>query len=105
MQHEQCELCTLTEDLEAQINEIRQVLSVRVGEYSKLERLEKMLGLTVALGFELFIEEGAFRDGFERKGFELEREFGELRERVGIVIEEYDGEMEKLQVGKRVGGE
>lgn len=95
MQHEQSELWAKTEDLEVQI--------AATQDHMELARLENMLGLTIALSFELMLEEGAFRDSYERKrvceGWDFGREFEEMRERVGGLIGEYDEKMERLEEG------
>jgi hypothetical protein len=94
MQHEQSELWVKTEELETQIAAIR--------NRNELASLENMLGLDIALSIELLLEEGAFRDAYERKrgceGWDLEREFENMRARVGKVIGEYDKRIEKLRM-------
>jgi hypothetical protein len=90
---EQSALCAQTDMLERRLK----------GTLSTAERrrVEKVLELMVALGCELVIEEGGFREVCERrmgdKGWDLEREFHGLRERVGKVVEVFDGRMGNLK--------
>ncbi|KAF1920184.1 hypothetical protein BDU57DRAFT_543939 [Ampelomyces quisqualis] len=99
MQHEQSELWAKTEGLEAQMADLRR--TSKAASCSRFACLEKMLGLTIALSFELLLEEGAFRDMYEKKHrceeFDLGRVFAQMRTRVGLVIEEYDCNMERLR--------
>lgn len=102
MQHEQSELLAKTEELEADIKGIcNPVWDMESVDHVKIARLETMLGMTLALYFELLLEEGAFRDLYEKKRgheeFNLGVAFAQLRQKVGLVIGEYDVKMERLQ--------
>jgi hypothetical protein len=101
MQHEQSELCRTTDELELQIRKIKSTTSTgswglitAADDRARVQRLERMLGLTIALCFELLLEEGAFRDVCDRKigkrGFDLGRELELLKGRVGAMVLEYD---------------
>jgi hypothetical protein len=90
---EQSALCQQTNMLELRLKG-----TLSTGER---RRVEETLELTVALGCELVIEEGGFREVCERcmgdEGWDLEGEFEGLKGRVGRAVEVYDGRMGELK--------
>jgi hypothetical protein len=102
MQAEQSDLCQMTDELEMSIRAMKTDISkLTEAERVQPERLERMLGLTIALCFELLLEEGAFRDVCDKRmgdgWFDLDDEFGELTGRIGEMVEAYDEEMGELR--------